>query len=310
MPKNVKSPADYILPLYINGLSGRMIRLPAPKGKNREILFIYGSHASLERWWGLALALNKLGAVTMPDLPGLGGMTSLYKIGQTPTIDNLADYLAAFLKLRYKNKKVTILGMSLGFVIVTRMLQKYPHLTSKVDNLISVVGFVHKSDLTFSKKRLFIYTLASKVFARKWPAIFFRYTALQPFLIRSVYHKTINAKDKFAHIAPEKFEETMDMEIKLWHANDVRTQFRNYLDMFSLDNTKKRINLPVYHVAAKHDRYFDNLLVEEHMRRVFDDFTIYYTAIPNHAPTVIATIKDADPFIPTALKNKINKNKH
>src|SRR5438105_15114146 len=121
--KPAKDPADYILPLYMNGLSGRMLHLPAPRGKKkREILFVYGQHSSLERWWGLALTLNRYGAVTVPDLPGFGGMTSFYKIGQEADVDTLADYLAAFFKLRYRQKKVTVAAMSLGFVIVTRML--------------------------------------------------------------------------------------------------------------------------------------------------------------------------------------------
>ncbi|HVX58738.1 MAG TPA: hypothetical protein VG964_03315, partial [Candidatus Saccharimonadales bacterium] len=96
MPKKELRSEDFIVPLDINGLQGRMLRLPAPAGIDREILFIYGQHSSLERWWGLAQELNKMGALTMPDLPGLGGMTSLYKIGQTPDIDAMADYLAAF----------------------------------------------------------------------------------------------------------------------------------------------------------------------------------------------------------------------
>src|SRR5690349_7083121 len=136
MPKTAKQPADYILPLYMNGLEGRMLRLPPKKGQTREVLFVYGQHSSLERWWGLAQALNQYGAVTIADLPGFGGMTSLYKIGQEANIDNLADYLAAFFKLKYRRKKVAVAGMSLGFVIVTRMLQRYPALTKNIDMLV------------------------------------------------------------------------------------------------------------------------------------------------------------------------------
>src|SRR5579862_6532373 len=128
MPKAELKAEDFIVPLNINGLEGRMLRLPAQKASQPEILFIYGQHSSLERWWGLALELNKLGPITMPDLPGFGGMQSLYKIGKTASVDDLADYLAAFVKLKYRNKKFVIAGMSLGFVIVTRMLQKYPEL--------------------------------------------------------------------------------------------------------------------------------------------------------------------------------------
>jgi hypothetical protein len=70
MPKTAKNSADYILPLNMNGLEGRMLRLPDSNKTGREILFIYGQHSSLERWWGLAQALNTTGGVTMPDLPG------------------------------------------------------------------------------------------------------------------------------------------------------------------------------------------------------------------------------------------------
>ena len=295
-------PEDFIVPLNINGLEGRMLRLPALRKSHGDILFIYGQHSSLERWWGIAQELNKLGAVTVPDLPGLGGMTPLYKIGKPATIDNMADYLAAFIKLKYRNKKLTIAAMSLGFVIVTRMLQKYPELTKKVNILVSIVGFAHGSDLIFSKKRLFIYKNVSRIFARKWPAIIFRYIALQPVFLRLIYHRTHNAKEKFELMSGDEFKRTMDTEIELWHINDVRTQFSNYLEMFSLDATKIQVNLPVYHVAAKKDRFFNNARVEEHLSRIYSDFQIFYTKVPNHAPTVIATAKDAAPFIPPALR--------
>src|SRR4051812_21299994 len=133
MVKTAKDPAEYILPLYMNGLSGRMLRMPAPKNKKRDILFIYGHHASIERHFGVAELLNKYGSVTMPDLPGFGGMDSFYKIGEKPTLDNLADYLASFIKLRYKRQKFIIAGYSLGVMIITRMLQKHPQIAKKVE---------------------------------------------------------------------------------------------------------------------------------------------------------------------------------
>jgi hypothetical protein len=76
--------------------------------------------------------------------------------------------------------------------------------------------------------------------------------------------------------------------------------------MFALDNTTRPVSLPVYHVAAKQDRYFNNVRVEEHLRRIFTDFTIFYTKAPNHAPTVIATAKEAAPFMPKELRDIIS----
>lgn len=307
MPKASQQPADFIVPLNLNGLEGRMLKMPAKKPAQREILFVYGQHSSLERWFGLAQELNKLGTVIMPDLPGLGGMTSLYRIGYPATIDNMAEYLATFVKLKFKNKKVTIIAMSLGFVVATRMLQNHPELVKKVDILVSIVGFAHGSDLKFSKSRLFIYKSASKLFAKKIPAKIFRYTALQPVVLKAIYHRTHNAKEKFVEMTGDEFKRTMDMEINLWHQNDIRTQFKNYLEMFDLDNTSLRVNLPVYHVAAQHDRYFNNIKVEEHMRRIFNDFKIFYSKASNHAPTVVATAKEAAPFMPPGLREVLAK---
>jgi len=307
MPKASRKPEDFIMPLIINGLEGRMLKIPAKGKGQREILFVYGSHSTLERWFGLAEELNKLGAVTMPDLPGLGGMTSLYKIGFPANIDNLAEYLATFIKLKFKNKRVTIVAMSLGFVIATRMLQNHPELVKKTDAMVSIVGFTRADDFKYPKRRIFVYKQISKFFSRKWPAILFRYTALQPLVIRSIYHRTHNAKEKFQDASGDEFRRTMDTEIELWHKNDVRTQFKTYIEMFDLDNTDRRIDLPVYHVTAKNDRYFDNVRVEEHMRRIFKDYKEFFSKAPNHAPTVISTAKEAAPFMPAALRKILKK---
>lgn len=308
MPKKEpKKPEDFIVPLNINGLQGRMLKLPAKTKGQREILFIYGQHSSLERWFGLALALNEIGAVTMPDLPGLGGMTSLYKIGRDGSIDQLADYLAAFIKLRYRNKKITIFGMSLGFVVVTRMLQRYPDLTKKVDGLVSVVGFAHKDDFIFSKSRYLAYRLGSLFFSRKYPALFFRLVFLQPVYLKLVYAHSFNAKEKFVNISGDEFKRTMDMEIHLWKVNDLRTQMKTAHEMLTLDNTKVRVNLPLYQVASKKDRYLNNISAEQHLRMIYNDFKIFYTRDPNHAPTVIADAKAAAPFVPADLRRLLKQ---
>jgi pimeloyl-ACP methyl ester carboxylesterase len=309
MVKARKSPADYIQPLYINGLRGRLLRMPAKTKTNREILFVYGMHSSLERWFGVAEEFNKLGSVTMPDLPGYGGMTSLYKIGQIPTMDAMADYLAAFIKLRYRNRKFIIVGMSIGFPIVTRMLQKYPAISKQVQLLISLAGTAHKDDFAFSKKRTFIYRNLSRFFSFRLTAWLFKVIALRPSVIRAAYHRSRNAKDKFSKVSGDEFKRTMDLEVELWKINDIRTQFKDYVEMFELDNTTAYVQLPVTHVAIKKDRYFNNIRVEQHMRQIFSDFNLIPVKLENHAPTIVATAKDAAPFIPEALRKAIRKVK-
>lgn len=304
MSKNTRNPADHILPLNINGLQGRMLHMPAPRPSvKREILFIYGHHASLERWLGMIEVLNRYGSVTVPDLPGFGGMDSYYKVGQKPTIDALADYLAAFIKWRYKRKKVTIIALSFGFVVTTRMLQKYPELVGKVDILVSMVGFMHRNDFTLSKPRYWAYRLTAEVFSRKPMAAVFRHAALNSVVLRMAYARTYNGKKKFATAANrDEYKRMMDMEIKLWQSNDVRTYMYTSTQFLKLDNTKKQVDLPVWHVTAEVDHYFDNNVIEQHMRVVFKDFYLVETKLQTHAPSVIADAKMFEPLIPPKLR--------
>jgi hypothetical protein len=76
----------------------------------------------------------------------------------------------------------------------------------------------------------------------------------------------------------------------------------------TLKHNNKRVDLPVVHVAAKKDRYFDNTSAEQHMREIFSDFKLMYMKEGlSHAPTVIATSNDAAPFIPPELRKMLNK---
>lgn len=297
----------HIKPLDMNGLSGRMLRMPPPKNSKREILLVYGHHASLERMYGVAESLNEYGGVTMPDLPGFGGMESFSKIGMNPTLDNLADYLASFVKLKYRSKKVTIAGMSLGFVIVTRMLQRYPELVKKVDLLISIVGFSHKYDMTFSKPRTLFYLNGAKFFSRKLPASFFYNVFLHPVVIRTMYGKTHNAKKKMSNLTAQDKEAAIEFEVDLWRNNDVRTHMSTAVIMFTLDNCVKQIDLPVHHVSVDSDQYFDSNVVEQHMRVIFSDFTEHVAKLPSHAPSILASKEEAEPFIPKSIRKLLEK---
>lgn len=306
--KLAEQAADYIHPLNMNGLKGRMLRLPPPKGKKREILFIYGHHSSLERWWGVVQDMNQYGGVTMPDLPGFGGMDSFYKIGRKPTIDNLADYLASFIKLRYKGKRLTIAGLSFGFVVATRMLQNYPDIAKKVDLVVSVVGFAHREDFVFSKSRYWAYRAGSSLFAHRPTAFFFKNIFLNPLILRLAYSKTYNAREKFAGKDKEEHKQVMDTEIHLWHTNDVCTHWYTVTEFLKLNNCTKQVDLPLWHVSVKADRYFDNHLVEQHMRIIFSDFHHAVSKMDSHAPSIIGDIKTAKPLMPAQLRRILAKD--
>lgn len=308
MAKKSETAADYIVPLNINGLSGRMMRVPsAPTRKQREILLIYGHHAMLERWWSLVENLREYGNVTMPDLPGFGGMDSFYKIGTKPSIDAYADYLASFVKLRYRQKKVTVVAISYGFVVVTRMLQKYPELSKKINMMVSVAGFMRKDDFLWSSKRRFFFRLITRFFAAAPVAFIIRYGFLNRTVISYLTRRLTHSKHRFIEVTPQEFEKNMDFEVQLWHANDVRTHWYTTGDFFKFDNTKTHINLPIIHVVSENDHYFDNLSVEQSMRMVFTDYLRFTAKSKAHTPHITADKKATAVLLPPGLRRLLRR---
>lgn len=306
MPKKTADPADYIQPLYINGLNGRMLHVPAAKSRaSREILLVYGHHALLERWWGLVENLQEYGAVTMPDLPGFGGMDSFYKIGRKPTLDNYADYLAAFIKMRYRNRRVTLIGISFGFLVMTRMLQRYPELSKKVDMVVSVVGFMHQDDFMWPPRTRRIYSVVTRIFSTPPIATIIRYGALNKFVIKSIYVRLPIGRRRFVAMTPLDFANLMDFEVLLWQRNDVRTHWRTTSEFLLIDNCREQIPLPVWHVASKADHYFDNFVVEQHMRVVYSDYHKCVMNSPAHTPSILGDKKELAIMLPATLRKAL-----
>lgn len=306
--KTAKSSAEYILPLYMNGLSGRMLRLPPPPRKKREILFVYGHHTSLERIFGVAEYLNQFGAVTVPDLPGFGGMEPFYKIGEKPTLDNMADYLASFIKARYRNKRFTLAGYSLGFMIITRMLQKYPEIAKKVDLLASVAGFANKDDFIFKRHNFLFFYCGSWFFSHRFPAAFVQHVALRKPFIKLAYKLIEDSHSKFQDADAEERAKRIAFEVFLWQCNDLRTYMSIAVTMFSLDLRGVHIDLPVHHVLVDNDRYFNNVKVEQHMREIYSDFYAYKAKeVKTHSPSVVSTAEEAAPYIPPKLRQLLRK---
>ncbi len=299
--------AQYITQIHINGLQGRVLELPAPKKKSKQILLLYGHHASLERVGGIAEVLNRYGSVTTVDLPGFGGMDSFYKIGKTPTIDNFADYLAAYIKLKFKRRNITIIAMSFSLPIITRTFQKYPDLAKKVDLLVSFAGFVHKDDFKFSKKSYYGLRTLAWVFKWRSTSTLLRYLALNKFVIKNTYRSVSNSHSKMKDASPEELKQRIDYEIKLWQMNDLRTRMITITEMLTLDLCSKKVNLPIWHVETKNDRYFDNDIVEQHLRVIFQDVVRIPIKLAGHMPTVIVSAREASGLIPEKLRKKLRQ---
>jgi pimeloyl-ACP methyl ester carboxylesterase len=293
---------EHIFPLYMNGLVGRMLMLPAPKNKKREILLLYGHHASIERMYGVAEDLNQYGAVTLPDLPGFGGMQSFYTIDEEPTIDTLADYLAAFVQMRYKHRRFTIMAMSFGFLVATKMLQKYPELAKKVDIVVSIVGFAHHEDFIFKRRNYLLMRATAGLLKHRIPAWLVRHIALRKTTLMLAYRLVENSNPKLRDANPAERRKRINFEVILWQCNDVRTYMFTGLEMLKVNLCDKQVKLPVYHVAVEEDRYFDNRRVEQHLGVIYDRVEMVAATIPGHAPTVVADAKAAAPFVPAKIR--------
>lgn len=298
----------YISPLNVNGLNGRLLRMQPPSSKNKQIFLLYGHHASLERMFGLAEVLNRYGSVTMPDLPGFGGMDSFYKIGQVPGLENYADYLASLIKLHYKRRRITIIAMSFSVPLVVRTLQKYPELARKVDLFVSIAGFVHRDDFIFNKKTDLLLKSMASLFSYRLPALFAKKIFLTKPVIKATYLLTSSRHSKMKD-APSKAElnRRIDFETSLWKMNDVRTRTTTMNLMFSIDLCAgPKLSVPACHVTATEDRYFDHKIVEQHLRVIFSNLEVIASEMPNHAPTIVATAKEAAPYIPKRLRQLLN----
>lgn len=305
---NIFIPPELLVPLNVNGLKGRMLRLAPPKNRKREVLLIYGHHASLERFYSLAQVVNDEAGVTMPDLPGFGGMDSFYSIGEKAHIDTMADYLATIVKLRYKkDQRFTIAGVSYGFTVVTRMLLRYPEIAAQVDMVISIVGFAHHEDLQFSPGRHNFYKFLGRTFKHRFPSMLFHSVVLNPTTLRLFYSRTHNAKLKFIDLNDDEYKFMTEFEIQLWRINEARTYGCTTESMFTLNNCIGRVNLPVWHIYVKDDNYFNNDRVEQHMRQIFTDYHAIAAPVKNHMPNVIAGKEETSSLFPPKILSLLRK---
>lgn len=299
-------PKQYLSSINIDGMQGRVLNLPSKNSKNTKILFIYGHHSSLERWWGLMQALSHYGDVIMPDLPGFGGMDSFYKIGKKPTLDNFADYMKTFISTHFKDEQIVIAGMSFGFVVATRMLQKYPEMKKQVKLVVSIVGFSDATDFTLKPLRKFLYINASRILELRSISFFFRHVALHPFFLNTFYGRTHNAKHKFKEAeSKDEINAIKAMEVRLWHDNDPRTWSYTTVLLLTLNQSSVRIDLPVWHVGVSDDHFFDHKRVENNLAKIYKEVVHINIDAKMHAPSVIADEAAADGMLPDELKKRL-----
>ena len=304
MQSPYKIPEDEVHPIEVFGLKGRALEIESKGTGKTPILFVYGVHTLLERVYTVSQVLAEFGPVTAPDLPGFGGMMSLEHVKERPSINNLADYLAAFIEQRFpdENQQVIMVGFSLGFVLLTRMLQRHPHLTKRVRVLVSLAGFVSAQDLKFNRPTRFLLRSFARVFRRRPWNVAFRYIYLQPPVLTPIYAVQAKRHPKFKDLSRPERAKMIKFEVYLWQSNDVRTYFWMLYQISNLDLTRTKVKLPVHQISIKHDQYFKNKIVRQNMRKIFEEVTVHYAELPNHAPTIIEDVEGAAQILPETMR--------
>lgn len=299
------NPSDYIVPVNMNNLQGRMLRYTESNQSNKEILLVYGHHTSIERCWELVKVFGKYGAVTVPDFPGFGGMESLHKIKEFPNIDNLADYLAAFFKLRYKQRRVTIVAIGFGFLITTRMLQKYPDIVKKIDLCVGINAFSHGEDIVIGRLRKYWYLLATNTLNIRFASVLFKVLWLKIFLPRVNNQHILNSTHHFT-FRGDSFYEPANVDYKLWSVNEIRTHAQAIRTMLTIDNCRDRINLPLWHITFKNQTFFNDNYVEQHLKVIYSEYHKLNSKFKLDLP-LGSPYSKVNVIIPAKLRQKLSK---
>lgn len=300
----------YIHDFEMSGLKGRYVKAPAsnPAAKNVNILVIHGHHSSHERLQGVIELLTEYGNVCVPDMPGFGGMSSLFSVGEKPSVDRLADYMAAFVKLHYgKRKKFVVVGYSMGFLVATKLLQKYPQLHPQVLDIISVAGLVHYDDISFSKNRKLFYHISANIVGTPLAAYLTKAIFLRKWFLGTIYTRLHNAKDKFGNLDKQSVKKMVDFEVGLWRANDVRTWCYTTKEMLTADllTGQKQLPFNLISVTVKNDRYFDTATTEQHLNIAYQKVVSITADLEQHGGSRIETAAEAAGFLPAKVRKHL-----
>jgi hypothetical protein len=199
------------------------------------------------------------------------------------------------------------MAVSFSFSVVTRMLQRSPEIVEKIDLLVSISGIVDQRDFKWSRRNIFFSRTVCRLLMRRLPAAIVSRLVLRGPIIRSIYRIAERKHPKLRDADSSERAERINFEIKLWKINDFRTWMETCLIMLRLNLGHSHVALPVYHVSVDDDHYFDNLRVEQHMRAIYKDFHLIKTKLPAHVPTILATPKDVEPFVPPKIRQLLRK---
>ena len=303
--------AEFIKPMKVQGLNGRVLVMPPndPKNKNNQIMMLYGLHSSIERMQGIIENIADAGTVTVPDIPGFGGMESLYSMGIIPTSEALAENLYEFIKQHYGTTKFKVVAMSYGFVIITRMLQNHPELNDQITLVVSLAGLTDRQEFIVSRANYLLWIAILNTFNGKFRSKIFKHVFLNPIILKSIYKLQAANHPKFKDADKAELNARLDYEVHLWQINDQHTYMLATKDVLQLATPKSSIPVPLLHVSIDSDQYVDHKLVVNNLNNIYTHVDSVEAHMPNHAPTVISSKEDAAPFVPKKVLEMLTANR-
>jgi pimeloyl-ACP methyl ester carboxylesterase len=266
MTKNIQgTAAEHTITVNLGGLDSQILYIPALTHKNHNILLVYGHFGTLANYFSLAKDLASYGNITVAELPGFSNHQSLYKIHDKPTIDELADYLVTVVNYRFRKKRLTIIGIGFGVVVVTRMLQRHSSLVRRVNIVISIDGMAHHDDLnTLSRGQRRGDALLLRILSWRLSAQILKNTDLSDSLLERIYN--LRAK------TPKK--DTVKQRLIDWHVHDFRTYMRTISELLKLDNCGQPVNVRFAQVWSGTLTALDREVTDQHLQVIFNDFQL------------------------------------
>ena len=278
---------------------------------NHKILFLYGSQALLERYKAITENFSEYGEVITPDLPGLGGMDSFYKIGMVPTIDNYADYVAAVIAYKFKNNEsFTIVGFSFGMQIATNLLQRYPDLAPRVGLLVSMFGVVDSESIKFARHTRVLYRPLLKIMGTPFLSGLGSVVMASPLFGWTVRRLRTGQLKQYPDIQanPAMIAPIIDMELRMWRTNDIRTAAYSWLQFLAYKAPTNTVNLKLVHIFAPVDKYVDHAKLIEKFSSIYQGGVEEYQAdVVKHSPYVTAGASEVKDTIPTEVRKQLAK---
>ncbi len=193
----------------------------------------------------------------MPELPGIGGMTSFYSIGEATTIENYASYLASLIEFRYHRKRhVIVVAVGEGAVFVTRMLQNHKQAAAKVDKLICIGGMLHSNDVPLLRSNRILARLA------------YRALLLKPvtWLVSRLRFRWLI---KATHGHKKRSREVRELDAILWQKSDMRTYYTLRRQLLKIDVCDKALDRPLWFVWANLPSGLDVQAFKQHAMIAF-----------------------------------------